>query len=163
RTGALASKRFEPSRTREIVLALDIQTIDAPYWLMQFDEEVVEALIVTTGSLARQVLANGSGCGLAAAAYSARPQRMVWVPPRAGGDQLAAITDALGRLSSIPSGPFEVVLASLPHRVAAGATIVVVSGRDPRPYASALRRLARSGFVVRHIALGPSAIAAAAG
>ncbi len=162
RTGTAVAKRFDPSRTRETLIVLDVQTTDRAHWHLAYDEDLVESLCVVAGSLARRTLGDGSACGLAAAAYSSSPNLILWMPPSGGPDQLARIEDALGRMSSHPSGPFEALLASLPRRVAPGATIVTLSTREPNPYLPALVRLGRSGYGIRHIAVGGSARDAAA-
>jgi hypothetical protein len=137
-----------------------MQTVEGPnYWLMVYDEDLVEGICVVAASLARSVLASGAACGLAAAAYSGTLHRVVYVPPAAGPGQLALIADQLGRLSSFASQPFDELLASLAHRVSPGATIITLSGRDPVSYLPAMRRLARVGYPVRHLALGQDAAA----
>jgi uncharacterized protein (DUF58 family) len=159
RLGRPVSKRFDPSREREIILALDVQTVPGPnYWLMVYDDKLLESLCVAAASLARSILGDGAACGLAAAAYAGTVQRMVYVPPGGGAGQLALIADHLGRLSRFASAPYESLLTSLAHRVAPGSTILTLSARDPAPYLPAMRRLARSGYPVRHVALGPEAL-----
>jgi uncharacterized protein (DUF58 family) len=164
RTGTPVSKRFDPSRAREVLIALDVQTMPGPHWTLHFDEELVESLMVATASLARHALGEGASCGLAAAAFSRTVDRFALVAPRAGRDQLAAITDLLGRLSEVPSAPFERLIARLPQTISPGTTVIVLAARDPAPYLTALTRLDRSGFPVQFVGLGPDghrAVAAA--
>lgn len=161
RTNAVMSKRYEPSRSPEMVVALDVQTWDGPFWLLSHDDEMVESLAVATASVARRALLDGASVGLAIAAYSGTPQRTLWLAPRAGTAQMSVLADALARMSPIASSPFESLLSSLPGRLRPGTTILTVSSRTPGPYLPALRRLARVGFSVRHLALGPDAPAAA--
>ena len=68
RLGRPVSRRYEPARGREVVIALDVQTIEGPHWEMSYDDEVFESLCVATGSLARQLLIGGSACGSPASA-----------------------------------------------------------------------------------------------
>jgi uncharacterized protein (DUF58 family) len=157
RTGRTVVKRFDPSRRREIVIALDVQTVEGPHWLMAYDEDLVEGLCVAAASIARQSLAEGASCGLVAAAYTRTPRPIAWVPPSAGPGQLGAIADTLGRLASFASTPFDRVLASLPRRIGPGATIVVLTARDPRSLLPTLRRLARSGYAVEVVVMGHEA------
>jgi len=156
RTGAVVSKRFDPSRAREVLVALDVQTMPGAHWTLHFDDELVESLMVAAASLARHALAEGASCGLAAAAFSRTLDRLAVVAPRAGRDQLAAITDLLGRLSEIPSAPFERLLARLPQTISPGTTVIVLTARDPAPYLAALTRLDRSGYPVQLVGLGPN-------
>ena len=109
----------------------------------------------------RRALLDGASVGLALAAFSGTPQRTVWLAPRAGTAQLSVLADALARMSPIASSPFETLLASLPQRLRPGSTILTVSGRYPATDLPTLRRLARIGFAVRHLALGPGAAEAA--
>jgi len=156
RTGATVSKRFDPSRALEVLVALDVQTLPGPHWTLQFDEELVESLMVAAASLARAALAEGASCGLAAAAFSRTLDRFAVVAPRAGRDQLASITDMLARLSETPSAPFEHLLARLLQTVSPGTTVLVLTARDPEPYIAALARLDRSGCHVQLVGLGPN-------
>ncbi len=61
------------------------------------------------------------------------------------------------------SAPYERLLASLPRRVGTGATIVALTGRNPEPFLGVLRRLARTGYAVQLVVMGPAAAARAAG
>jgi uncharacterized protein (DUF58 family) len=155
RTGAPVSKRFDPSRAREVLIAIDVQTMEGPHWPLHFDEELVESLMVAAASLARHALAEGASCGLTAAAFSRTLDRFALVAPRAGRDQLAAITDLLGRLSEFPSAPFERLIARLPQTISLGTTVIVLTARDPAPYLASLTRLNRSGYPVQLVGLGP--------
>ena len=60
RLGQPITKRFEPSRDREVLIALDVQTADGPAWEVAFDDDDVESLYVVAASLAR-ALAGGAG------------------------------------------------------------------------------------------------------
>ncbi|MGC8634100.1 MAG: DUF58 domain-containing protein [Candidatus Limnocylindrales bacterium] len=161
-TGRPVVKRFDPSRQRELLLALDIQTVEGLHWLLAYEEELLEGLCVAAASLARRTLGEGAGCGLIAAAYAGTPQPIVWIAPSAGPGQLGRITDALARLSPGASAPYERVLASLPRRMGPGSTIVALSARDPVSFLAVLRRLTRTGYGVQLVALGPEADARAA-
>jgi uncharacterized protein (DUF58 family) len=157
RTGRPVVKRFDPSRQRELLLAIDVQTVDGPHWMLTYDEDILEGLCVAAASLARRVLAEGAECGLAAAAHTGSTRPVAWVAPSGGADQLGRIADTLARIMPGASAPFEELLASLPRRVGAGATIVAVTGRDPAPFLGVLRRLRRSGYAVQLILMGPEA------
>ena len=47
RLGTTVSRRYEPARGREVIIALDMQTIPGPHWEMTYDDEAFEALCVT--------------------------------------------------------------------------------------------------------------------
>lgn len=161
RTGTPRSKRFEASRERELLLAIDIQTVDGPAVGAGYDADLVEALCVTAASLARDAIGGGARCGVAAAAYSYRPRAEVRVAPAAGPRQLLTLTDTLARLSPYASGPFGTLLAGLPRWLPLQAQIVILTARDPSDWLPVTRRLRASGFDLQLIAVGPdrSAIA----
>ncbi len=154
RLGKPVVKRFEPIMMRQSVIALDVQTNDDAYWMMTFEEELLESLMVAAGSLARHVIGQGGACGLAAAAWTGRIARLAYLAPATGAAQLAEISDVLGRMSSFSSAPFESLLNELPRRLTAGTSVLVVSSRDPGPNLAAEVRLAEMGFPVTHIAMG---------
>lgn len=157
RLGRPVSKRFEPSAARDVVVALDIQTLPGPVWLLQWDEELVEGLAVAAGSLARRLLDDGAACGLAVNAWTYQPERIGFVPPRAGPGQLARILDLLGRMTPVASIPYGRMLGGLARRIPTGSLVVTLSGRDPSEFGPALRRLRASGFELLHVAVGPEA------
>lgn len=157
RTGRPLTKRFDPSTARQIVVALDIQTENVPYWSLAYEEALVESLAVAAASLARRLIGDGAACGVAFNGWTYSPAPVGFVSPRAGGDQLIRIADQLARMSSTPSVPFDRILATLPTRLAPGTLILTISSRDPIGFAPALRRLRASGFEHRHISLGPNA------
>ncbi|MCU0504645.1 MAG: DUF58 domain-containing protein [Chloroflexi bacterium] len=161
RTGEPVSRRYDAPRAREAFVALDVQTVDGPYWRRDAVEVRLEELAVVAASLARVLLRDGVAVGFAAAAYTGRRERLAWIGPRTGPDRLATIADALGRMGPHPSAPFESVLVRIPRTVPPGATVHVLTGRDPSPYLAVLRRLAASGYDVRLILVGPAAGAAA--
>ena len=153
--GQPVTKRFEPATLRESVLALDIQTAEGPFWLMQYEEAVLEGIIVAAASICRAVLGDGGACGLLANAWTASASRLAFVAPTSGEAQLGRIDDTLARVSSFASAPFEALLTSLPARIGPGTNVLVLSAMDPRPYLSVERRLAASGFSVTHVGYGP--------
>jgi uncharacterized protein (DUF58 family) len=154
RTGVVVSKRYDPSRMQNILLALDVQTASGRIWTN--DEELVESLIVAASSLARHALLEGAACGLAAMAWSRSNEAFALIAPRTGRDQLGTIADLLGRLDAAPSAPFEHLLVRLPQRLQPGTTIIVITARDPEPYAEALRKLDRTGYPVQVVGFGPN-------
>jgi len=138
-----------------VLLAVDLQTVPGPHWLMLFDDEQVEALCVAAASLARRFLRDGSACGLLVGTQLAGGGRWAYVPPSAAPGQLGRVEDVLARVQPIISLPFESLLGVVPRRLPPGATLAVLGARDPSPYLARLRALSRSGYAVRHLAIGP--------
>lgn len=154
RLGSPVSRRYEPARGREVLLAMDIQTLPGPHWQMTWDDDAFEGLCTTAASLARRLLDQGASVGLAAASFTGTPQRYAWLAPQASPSQLARVGGLLARMGPISSAPFGGLLTWLTRRLPPGATILVLSARDPRAYLPAIRRLAVSGYGVELVATG---------
>ncbi|MGH2445190.1 MAG: DUF58 domain-containing protein [Candidatus Limnocylindria bacterium] len=155
RLGEPVSRRYEPVNERQVLLAIDLQTVPGPYWLMIFDDEQVEALCVAAGSLSRRLLRQGAACGLLLGAQLSGGRRWAYLPPSTASGQLGRIEDVLARVQPILSLPFERLLRVVPRRLAPGGTLITLGARDPEPYLRPLRRLARSGYAVSHLSFGP--------
>lgn len=155
RLGRPVSRRFDPAVSRQAVVAVDVQTVEGPHWVMTYDEDVVESLVIAAGSLVRALLAEGTACGFAAAGWTGSIQRLAYLAPAAGPGQLSLVADMLARLSPFASAPFPLLLASLPARLPRGATLHVLTGREPSPYLPILRRLERGGTRVELVCFGP--------
>ena len=155
RIGQHVSRRYEPVHERQVLLAVDLQTVPGPHWLMIFDDDQIEALCVAAASLARRLLQGDSACGLLLGAQLVGGRRYAYLPPSAASIQLGRIEDVLARVQPILSLPFERLLGVVPRRLAPGGTIFTLAARDPEPYAEGLRRLSRTGYAVTHLSLGP--------
>ncbi len=154
RLGTPVSRRYEPARGRSVVIALDVQTLDdVPHWEMAYDDGAFEGLCVAAASLGRRFLDDGALVGLAAASFTGSPQRVAWLAPRAGRGQVARIGELLARIGPVSSQPYAGLLSWLARRLPTGATVVVLSARDPRGVTPVLRRLERSGFAVEAVQL----------
>jgi uncharacterized protein (DUF58 family) len=154
RLGTTVSRRFEPARGREVVIAIDVQTIEGPDWAMNWDDEAFESMCVVAASLARRLLAGGASVGLAAASFTGSPQRQAWLAPQSAPGQVARVETLLARIGPVTSGPFGALLTWLTHRLAPGTTVVVITARDPRVHLPPLRRMRRSGYSVELITIG---------
>jgi uncharacterized protein (DUF58 family) len=154
RLGTHVSRRFEPVHERQVLLAIDLQTVPGPYWLMLFDDDQVEGLCVAAASLARRLLRSDTACGLLLGTQLFGGRRWAYLPPSAASSQLGRIEDVLARVQPILSLPFERLLGVVPKRLPPGGTVISLGARDPGPYADRLRRLSRSGYAVTHLALG---------
>ena len=154
RVGEPVSRRYEPVHERQVVLAIDLQTVPGPHWLMHFDDEMVEALCVAAASLARRMLRSDTACGLLVGSQLAGGRRWAYLPPSAAASQLGRIEDVLARVQPILSLPFERLLGVVPRRLAPGGTVLSLGARDPEAYADSLRRLSRTGYAVTHLCFG---------
>jgi uncharacterized protein (DUF58 family) len=163
RLGRPVVKRFDPARERDVLLLLDIQTVDGPDWRVSFQEDRTEELCIAVGSIAARLLGDGAAVGLAVAAHAASVRRFAFLPPAEAPDQLGRILDTLARLSPFPSASFEQLAANAARLLRPGVSVLVLTARDPRPLAPSLRRLGRHGFRASVLTLGPTADAGRAG
>ncbi len=159
RLGRPVVKRFEPSRDRQVMLALDVQTGPATSWAASRDEEEVESLFVVAASLARSFARDGAAFGLAAAGYHRAESRFAELAISEAPGQLERLFDLLARLSDHPSAPFEALLGRLGRAVTPGTTVVVLTARNPAPFLPWLRRIERAGCRVVVVACGPDGVA----
>jgi uncharacterized protein (DUF58 family) len=150
-------KRYEPSRDREVLLALDVQTSDGPAWELGLTDEEVEALYVVAASIVQQLARRRVAFGFMAAGYTGAETRIAQVPASTAPGQAERILDLLARLSVHASMPFERLLAVASRTARPGTTVLVLTARDPRPFALALRRLERRGAHVVVIGCGRDA------
>ena len=157
RLGMTVSRRFEPARGRQVVIALDVQTIEGPHWEMTYHDATFEGLCVAAASLARQLLAEGASIGIAAASFTGTMQQLAYLPPRASYGQLPRLTELLARIGPISSRPYASLLTWLTRRVPPGCVVLTLSARDPVTFIPAMQRLARSGYRVEHVAFGEDA------
>src|SRR4029079_3404671 len=79
-TGPPVTKRFEPSRDREVLIVLDVQTAHGPAWEIAYDTDDVESLYVVAASIARSLAGEKAAFGLAAAGFTGAETRFATVP-----------------------------------------------------------------------------------
>lgn len=150
-------KRFEPSRDRELVVALDVQTSDGPAWELGLTDDDVEDLYVVAASIVRQLARRRVSFGFLAAGYTGAETRIARVPVSSSAGQAERVLDLLARLSAHASMPFDRLLAVAARSARPGSTVLVLTARDPRPLATSLRRIERRGAHVVVVACGRQA------
>ncbi len=154
RLGTPVSRRFEPAQERELIIALDVQTIAGQYWVMHYDSELIETLATAALSLARSLVTSGVACGFAANGWSEHLSRWVYLAPSASSRQIDRIADELAGLSRWPSLPFALVLDMLGRRVPPQTGILALSGRDGSDFTAVLARLGATGREASLMAMG---------
>jgi uncharacterized protein (DUF58 family) len=162
RLGRPVTKRFEPSRDREVLIALDVQTEHGPSWDLSFADEDIESLYVVAASIARSLAVERTAFGLAAAGYTGAETRFAHVPISTAPGQVERVLDLIARLSSHPSAPFERLLVLVQQIARPGSTVLVLTARDPGPFIPRLRRIERRGCQIVLVACGHRAGADAA-
>jgi uncharacterized protein (DUF58 family) len=158
RLGVPVARRYEPAQGREVIIALDSQTIEGPHWEMAYDDAAFEGLCVAAASIARRWILDGAACGLAAASFTGTAQRIAWLAPSASVGQVTRVGELLARMGPVSSGPYEQLLTWLTRRLAPGCTVFVLTARDPRRRIGVLRRLILSGYDVEVIAMGDNGV-----
>ena len=157
RIGAPLVKRFEPSRDREVLIALDVQAAEGPLWESGLADDDVEALYAIAGSIARALALRRVAFGILVGGYTGAETRIASVPISSAPGQAERVLDLLARLSGHASMPFERLLGVASRTVRPGTTVLVLTARDPRDWIVALRRLERTGAQVVVVAAGPQA------
>jgi uncharacterized protein (DUF58 family) len=163
RLGRPVTKRFEPSRDREVLIALDVQTEHGPSWDLTFADDDVESLYVVAASIARSLALERTAFGLAAAGYTGAETRFAHVPISSAPGQVERVLDLLARLSSHPSAPLERLLVRVQQLARPGSTVLLLTARNPAPFVARLRRIERMGCRVVVVACGRTASADAVG
>lgn len=155
RLGRPVSRRYDPVHERDVVIALDAQTLSGAFWMMHYDDDLVEGLCVTAMSLARAFIGSGVACGLAVNAYSQQSiSRSVYIAPSAANAQIGQIADQLADISRWPSLPFATLLHGIGRRIPPTTSIVALTALDSHDVTYILRRMAGSGRNVQLAALG---------
>ena len=157
RLGEPVTKRFEPARERQVLIALDIRTGDEPEWALA-DPDDVEELYVICASLARSLAADGAAFGFTAAGYTRSRSSFADVAVGRGEGNADRVLDVLARLSQHTSATYPVLLARIPRRFSRGTSVLGVTMRDPTLFAASLGRLRRSGFSVALLCCGREAV-----
>lgn len=163
RLGKPMTKRFEPSRDRDLLLVVDLEapTTRHEAWDGEPDE-AAEELLVIAASIVRSLGERRAAFGVAAAAYSGTSARLAYLPVSHAPGQLERGLDLLARLSSEPSAPFDRLTALVGRAVTEATSIVVLTGRDSRELVRPLRTLQRRGLSVRLLAAGSAGASAVA-
>jgi uncharacterized protein (DUF58 family) len=135
-TGRLQTKRFEPTRSAEVLFAVDVSHGE-PFWY-GVDPEVAEETIGWASYLARQALHAGWHTGLVANTHLRKGAGPLRVPPAATRGHEAALFTALARMPNQPTSDLGPVLRELGRRLPHRTTVVVIS---PKPGPSLLHEM----------------------
>jgi uncharacterized protein (DUF58 family) len=150
------AKRFEPSRERNVLIALDIET-GRPSWETAEDPDDIEALYVVAASIAVSLEREHAAFGIIAAGYALSGRRLAEVSASDQPGQAGRVLDLLARLQTIPSAPYDHLLRDVARRVSPNSVVLVLTLRDPTSVAPSLHRVARRGARVLIVASGAGA------
>ncbi|MGZ5352400.1 MAG: DUF58 domain-containing protein [Actinomycetota bacterium] len=148
--GRLQTKRFEPTRSAEVLFAVDVSNGE-PFW-HAVDPATAEETIGWASYLARQAIHAGWRTGLVANTHLRKGRGPLRVPTAATIGAEAVLFAALARMPNQPTSDLGPVLRELGRRFVRRTTVVVVS---PRPGPSLLHEmdvLRRRGSDVLHLA-----------
>lgn len=147
--GRLQTKQFEPTRSAEVLFALDVSHGE-PFW-QSVDRGTAEETIGWASFLARQAIHAGWRTGLIANTHLSKARGPLRVPASTAPGSEATLFQALARMPNQPTGDLGPVLREVGRRLTRRTTFVVIS---PSPGPSLLHEmeiLRRKGSEVVHL------------
>ena len=150
-TGGLQTKLFEPTRSAEVLLAMDM-SVGEPFWDAIFPD-IAEDTIGWASFLARQAIHAGWRVGMMANTHLSKGRGPLRVPASTAKGHEAALFAALARMPNEPTSDLAPVLRENVRRMGQGATVIVISPRPGPGLSQQMALLRRRGLEV--IALSP--------
>lgn len=152
RQGALYSKLLEPSTTTDLLLFVNVSTVNPPW--MGVIENRLELAIIAAASLARQQLDVGSPVGLFVNSDTTGAGQAVRILPGRGPQQFSRILEACARVVGFEITAFPAFLAKEARSLPWGATLVIVSGVLTDELAATMLRFRRAGRSLALVLVG---------
>ncbi len=152
RTGTLHTKLLEPSTDTNLLLFLNVSTVDPP-WLGVIEDRL-ELAVIAAASLAQQQLGAGRSVGLFANSSLRGGDQPVRILPGRSPEQLARVLDALACVIPFETVSFPAFLQREARNLPWGATIMAISGVMGEALAVTLLRLRRAGRSVALVLVG---------
>ncbi|MFN2591110.1 MAG: DUF58 domain-containing protein, partial [Actinomycetota bacterium] len=144
--GGLQTKLFEPTRSADVLLALDL-SVGEPFWNAIYPD-IAEDTIGWASFLARQAMDEGWRVGLIANTHLTRGRGPLRVPPGSVTGNEAAIFAALARMPNEPTSDLGPVLREHARKVSPDTALVVVTPRPGARLRQELGILRRRGAAV---------------
>ncbi len=148
-TGRLQTKRFEPTRSAEVLFALDVSNGE-PFW-HAVDPDTAEESIGWTSYLARQAIHAGWRTGLIANTHLRRGGGPLRIQASDSAGNEAALFAALARMPNQPTSDLGPVLREVGRRLVRRTTFIVVSPRPGPALSHEMEVLRRRGSDVIHL------------
>ncbi len=148
-TGNLQTKLFEPTRTAEVLFAIDLSGGE-PFWDW-VTPAIAEDAVGWTSFLVRQAIASGWRCGLVANTHLRKGRGPLRVPASTARGHEAALFAALAKMPNQPTADLAPVLHEVGRRLARRAVVVVVSARPGLRLRREINVLRRRGLSVLHV------------
>jgi uncharacterized protein (DUF58 family) len=147
--GSLQTKKFEPTRSAEVLLAVDL-SVGEPFW-RAVDGDAAELAIARAASVARRALYAGWRTGLVANTHLRRGRGPLLVRPSTAAGHEAALFAALARMPAQPTNDLGPVLREIGRGLAPRTSVVVVSSQPGPSLRHEMHALRRRGIDVVHI------------
>ena len=151
--GALQTKTYEPTRSAEVVFALDLSDGE-PFW-ERADAGIAEDTIGMASYLARQAIHAGWRAGLVANTHLRRGRGPLRVSPASSAGQESVLFTALARMPNQPTDDLAPILREVGRRLTRRTTVVVLSSNPGPSLTREMERLRRRGSDVIHVAPTP--------
>lgn len=156
RTQRLVVKQYERAESRDTLVCLDLSPQGYPKATLRASTEL--AITVAASVLHHCVVRQRLPAGLVVPAWApSAAQPVLQVPPRADEGHLRRALELLAVVQPRAERSLPEVLANLDRGLAAGTTVLAVTGRLDADLSAHLLRLARAGVAVAVALTGPSA------
>jgi uncharacterized protein (DUF58 family) len=147
--GGLQTKLFEPTRTAEVLLVLDLAAGE-PFWDSIFPE-IAEDTIGWATFLARQAIGSGWRVGMVANTHLRRGRGPLRVPTSSVPGHEATVFAALARMPNEPTSDLAPVVREVGRQWGKGTTAVIISPRPGHWLRHEMAVLRRRGADVVHL------------
>jgi uncharacterized protein (DUF58 family) len=154
-SGRLLVKQYQPAIARETLLCLDMDQNDYERGQRY---TATELAIVAAASIASHIVTReGLPAGLTTEARDPMIDEQVhfFLPPRAERAHLMSLLEVLARVQVTSGVPFAELLRRASVKLAWGATLAVITGRESEALFDTLIYLRRAGFAVTLILVQP--------
>ena len=153
RAARLVSRVYEPSRTRAVVVALNITPL--PENTFGSNLRLLERSVVVAASVAVAAFEERSALGLVANGSFQDADRPIRIGAGRSPEQLNRVLEALAMISGFTTSRLADELTGRARALPAGATVVVVSAVLDEALAASLRRLRGEGHDVLVLKVAP--------
>jgi len=126
-SGVLQTKLFEPTRSAQVLLALDL-SVGEPFWDAIYPD-IAEDTIGWASFLAREAIQGGWRVGLIANTHLTRGRGPLRVPAVAAKGHEASLFAAMAKMPNEPTSDLAPVLRETGRRIGSAITVVVLSPR----------------------------------
>lgn len=153
-SGRLLVKQYQPAIARDTLICLDL---DEANYERRLRFTAIELAIVVAASVASHVITHeGLAAGLATETQDQLlgDRVQVFLPPRAERGHLMSLLEVLAR-AQVTSASFPDLLRQASVRLAWGATLLVITGRESAALFDTLVYLRRAGFAVALVLVQP--------